>query len=111
MKSILGFVGGPPNHPDTERALDLLATLRQQGHNVQLCLVKDGVLCAIGAGGIATNHLVHRLADDGIACYYLESDLRMRGFGPEDTIPGVAPTDYERIVDLLESCDQTLGVF
>lgn len=93
-------------------ALRSAAEMARQGEQVSLCLIQDGVLCALEANQTPSGALLIQVVEAGVELRYLEEDLAARGFGREEVHPGARPTSYGELAELmLANGSQVLGAF
>ena len=83
---------------DTRFLEQTAVTLRQQGHNVTMFLVQNGVLATRGA---ARNTFLDRLSEARIALLADDFSLRERGIQKEELRPGIQNATMDNLVDLL----------
>ncbi len=100
MTNTVVMVRSGPGTSQADGALRLAHTLSEQG-GVTLALVQDAVLVTLRDGELPAHQELRRVLGAGGRCVYLAEDLALRGFGPDRTLPGCAPTDYPGLVDLL----------
>lgn len=92
--------------------LQAAAEMARQGERVALCLLQDGVLCALRAHHGASGALLARALEAGVELRYLEEDLAARGFEREHLRAEARPIGYGDLVELmLEDGRQLLGAF
>lgn len=97
---------------EAKSAFDIAAGLKRLGGEVDLCLLQDGVLCALAANEAAVCALADGAVRSGIGLLYLEEDLVARGFGRGDARPEARPLSYGGLVDLMLDGERiTLGAF
>ncbi len=88
------------------------AEMARQGEKVSLCLIQDGVLCALKGNESPSGDLVTQVVEAGVELRYLEDDLVARGFGGADLRVEARPLGYGELVDLmLADGQQLLGAF
>jgi sulfur relay protein TusB/DsrH len=86
--------------------------MARQGEVVSLCLIQDGVLCALKRGQSGSRDLLDQALGYGVQLHYLVEDLAARGFGRDDLLPGASPLGYGGLVELMtEDGRQLLGAF
>ena len=96
----------PFDSRDTERFHDVAQGLVENGNEVTLFMVQNGVLPARRESTYA-----RRLSDLGRSKVTLLADslsLGERGIGEEDLLPGIESTDIRKLVDLLMTDDNLL---
>jgi len=105
MKSILMLISSSPNTPESRQALDLAGSLWEEGNEIGIFFLQDGVYHALKATG------AHRLLlEEKVAKWCLADDLEMRGFGKEDVVLPVGLSRYDELVDLMmERFSMTIG--
>lgn len=84
-------------------AISLGQCLDSLGRGDTLVLLADGVYCALAGSAAA-----QRLLDSGATLYALLSDARARGV-EERCAEGVKLVDFDRLVELSESCPRQLA--
>ena len=84
---------------DVHNVLDLALGLSQEGQDVTLFLVQNGVLAA--RSGAVTNGLA-RLAEDGVDVLVDEFSLMERGISHNRLVAGVRTAPLDIVVDLLD---------
>ena len=105
MDSILVVLKNAPAHPDLSNGLRYAQQLRIAGHPVDLFLLQDAVLAGVAKAGELANVLAQ-----GVGCYALEDDLRLRGYAAADLAAGVRGSSYDQLVDLMmDKNDRVLG--
>ncbi len=88
------------------------AEMAVQGERVSLCLIQDGVLCALKGNQAGAAGLLAQALEAGVGLRYLEDDLAARGFGSDDLLVGASPLGYGELVELMLADDrQVLGAF
>ncbi len=88
------------------------AEMARQGEEVSLCLIQDGVLCALKGNESSSGALVAQAVEAGVELRYLEADLSARGFGGDDVRVGAVPLGYGELVELMLADGQkVLGAF
>lgn len=88
------------------------AEMATQGERVILCLIQDGVLCALKGGHTTAAGLLAQAVEAGVGLRYLEDDLAARGFGPDELLAGASPLGYGELAELMLADDrQLLGAF
>lgn len=93
-------------------AVETAQRMREQGHGVDLCLLQDGVLCALQGNETSAGGAVGRALGAGVGVFYMEDDLAARGFDREDARPEARALSYENLVDLMLDGERTtLGAF
>ncbi len=88
------------------------AEMARQGEKVSLCLIQDGVLCALkGIDGPAAIRMSEAL-ELGAELRYLDEDLTARGFDEGDVRAEARPLGYSALVELMLADGQrVLGAF
>ena len=88
------------------------AEMARQGERVALCMIQDGVLCALKGDNAPSSDLLAQAADAGAELRYLAADLVTRGFREEDVRSEAEPLGYGELVELmLGEGNQVLGAF
>lgn len=86
--------------------------MARQGEKVSICLIQDGVLCALEGNSTSATPLLAKAMDAGVELRYLEDDLAARGFGADDVRLGATPLGYDELVELMLADGQlVLGAF
>lgn len=100
-----------PSASGAEQALDLGQVWLHRGDDVEVALIQDAVLTAIG-GTLPVHQQLGSLLHAGGRCVYLEEDLTRRGFEPSDVLVGCEAIDYGGLVDLMLSAEcRVVGAF
>jgi sulfur transfer complex TusBCD TusB component (DsrH family) len=93
-----------PGTPEAARVLQTAGDMLAQSHTVNLYLLQDAVRLCSGSTGlqplIAKNLSVHVLAHDA----------ELRGITLPSAGQAISGGSYESLIDLLESCDQVVGI-
>ena len=88
------------------------AELARQGDRVTLCLIQDGVLCALKGNQSPSGDLLAQALGAGAQLRCLEEDLAARGFSGDDLLPGARPLGYGELAELMLGDGQhVLGAF
>ena len=88
------------------------AEMARQGEMVSLCLIQDGVLCALKGNQSPSGALLVEAVEAGVELSYLEEDLVVRGFGGGDVRAEATPLGYGKLAELmLADGQQVLGAF
>ena len=88
------------------------AEMARQGERVTLCLIQDGVLCALKGNQSAAAAFLARALEAGVGLRYLEDDLAARGFGSDDLLVGASTLGYGELAELMLADDrQVMGAF
>lgn len=105
MKRISVLLASAPTSPSARRTFQLIEDLADQGHEITLCLLEDGVYAASGRlEGVPFARCAAVLA--------LEPDLGLRGIDVGELRAATRSASYGDVVDLvMTGCDQTLGAF
>lgn len=105
MKRISVLVTSAPAAASAQRAFQLIRDLADQGHQITLCLLEDGVYAATGqVPGVPLDRCSAVLA--------LEPDTGLRGIGTSGLHTPCRLCGYSDVVDLvMTGSDQTLGAF
>ncbi len=92
--------------------LSSAAEMARLGERVSLCLLQDGVLCALRGNQGPSGELLAQATEAGVELRYLEDDLAARGFGGADVRAEARPLGYGELVELMLADDQQLlGAF
>ena len=93
-----------PGSPESTRALQTARDMLAQGHMVNLYLLQDAVrLCTHSTG-------LHSLIAKNLRVNVLAHDAELRGITLPSAGQAVSGGSYESLIDLLESCDQVIGI-
>lgn len=112
MASYLILISSAPGTKNSERALSLAESVKQDGNSITLFFIQDGVRTAVNARAGQESTLLNKLVSSGVICYVLNEDLRMRGFETGSLLPKVEVVGYNELVELMASEDfSTLGAF
>ena len=88
------------------------AEMAAQGERVTLCLIQDGVLCALKGSQTGAAALLTQALEAGVGLRYLEDDLAARGFGADDLLVGASPLGYGEFAELMLGTErQVMGAF
>ena len=101
MLPVLVMISSAPRSPEARRALHLARTLHAQGRPVNILLLQDAVLAAVGGDPTREPEDLGVLVSRAVPVYACTHDLTLRGFAPQDVLHGVEPADDHRIVDLM----------
>jgi len=85
--------------------LFLIEGLRVRGREVSVFLIQDAVYLAVR--GNKHSEAVQRAVERGVSFHLLERDVNVRGI-LDHLLPGVELVDYDGLVDILFSEDQTV---
>lgn len=86
--------------------------MARQGEKVSLCLIQDGVLCALTGNQTPSAELLAQAIEVGVELCYLAEDLAARGFGEGDVRAEAAPLGYGGLAELMLADDRhVLGAF
>jgi len=108
----LVLVTSSPGSPEAQRAIELARTLRAQNRAVQVALLQDAVLAALGHSAMPAAAAVRDMLAQEVPVYVAEHDLTLRGFSPAVLAAGAHVADDRRLVDLiLADASRTLGCF
>lgn len=112
MTSYLILISSAPGTKNSERALSLAESTKQDGNSITLFFVQDGVRAAVNTGAVQESTLLTKLINTGVICYVLDEDLRLRGFETGSLLPKVEVVGYNELVELMASEGvSTLGAF
>jgi sulfur transfer complex TusBCD TusB component (DsrH family) len=99
-----------PGSDNAVRALQTAGDMLAAGHSVSLFLLQEGVrLCSPGPGPSGPIGL-QALMDRDLEVHVLTDDARLRGIDAVAGRPDLLAGSYESLVDLMESCDQVIGI-
>ena len=88
------------------------AEMATQGERVILCLIQDGVLCALKGNQGPSETWLAEAVEAGVELRYLEEDLAARGFGRGDVRAEATPLGYGELAELMLADGQrVLGAF
>jgi sulfur relay protein TusB/DsrH len=88
------------------------AEMARQGERVSLCLIQDGVLCALKGNQGPSETWLAEAVEAGVELRYLEEDLAARGFGRGDVRAEATPLGYGELAELMLADGQrVLGAF
>ncbi len=86
--------------------------MARQGEKVCLCLIQDGVLCALKGNQGPSGELLAQAVEAGVELRYLEDDLAARGLGMGDVRGEATPLGYGELAGLMLADGQrVLGAF
>lgn len=107
MKSILMLISSSPNTAESHQALELAGALSEQGNELGVFFLQNGVYHALNRPGSPTI-----FSNGKLRGYCMSEDLEMRGFGEGDVVIPVKLSNYDELVDLMmERFSSTIGVF
>ncbi len=105
MESILLLLKSAPSLPDAASALQLARHFCALGNSVDIFLLQDAVLA-----GVANDGVVAPLPAQGLGCYALGEDLRLRGYAAANLLPGVREAGYDELAEMMMArYDRVLG--
>jgi sulfur transfer complex TusBCD TusB component (DsrH family) len=93
-----------PGTPEAARALQTAGNMLAQSHTVSLYLLQDAVRLCSGSTGLKS------LIDKNLSVNVLAHDAELRGINLPFAGQAIQGGSYESLVDLLESCDQVVGI-
>jgi sulfur relay (sulfurtransferase) complex TusBCD TusD component (DsrE family) len=93
-----------PGTPEAARALQTAADMLAQSHTVNLYLLQDAVRLCSGATGLQP------LIAKDLSVHVLTLDAELRGITLPSAGQAISSGSYESLIDLLESCDQVVGI-
>jgi sulfur relay protein TusB/DsrH len=93
-----------PDSPEAARALQIVTDMLAQRHTVSLYLLQDAVRLCSGSTGLKS------LIDKNLKVYLLTHDAELRGIGLPSAGQAISGGPYESLIDLIESCDQVVGI-
>ena len=85
--------------------IETACNLKQQGHNVILFLVQNGVIPARSG---ASNNAITQAKDAGVTVLADDFSLRERGIDNTQLAQGISPSPLETVVDALAAGTKTL---
>lgn len=95
----------PLDSADVAINIGTACNLKEQGHNVTLFFVQNGVI-PVRRG--ARDEAIEQARDCGITLLADDFSLRERGIGNEDLVQGISPSPLETVVDSLAAGAKTL---
>ncbi len=102
------IISSAPDTGNSERALSLAESVKEDGNSITLFFIQDGVRAAVNKEAA----LLNRLISSGVICYVLDEDLRMRGFEKDLLLPKAEISGYNELVELMGTEGvSTLGAF
>jgi len=99
-----------PCSDEAGRALLIAEDMLSQGHSVNLYLLQEAVrLCGLGT---KCSHFedLKKLIQKDLKVHVLTKDAELRGLNLASMADGISEGSYESLVDLMESCDQVIGI-
>ena len=109
MKIAILLKNGPCTD-EADRALQTAADMLAQGHSVNLYLLQEAVRFC-GPGMKCPNSIgLQELIEKNIEVHVLTRDAALRGINAACAGQGVLEGSYESLVDVMESCDQIVGI-
>jgi sulfur relay protein TusB/DsrH len=107
MKSILMLISSSPNTPESAQALDLAKGLLEQGNELGIFFLQDGVYHTLNPVDSPT-----LFPNERLSAYCMTEDLEMRGFRERDVVLPVKQSNYDELVDLMmERFSTTIGAY
>ncbi len=111
MASYLIIISSAPDTGNSERALSLAESVKEDGNSITLFFIQDGVRAPLSKNA-PTKGKLNRLLNSGVMCYVLDEDLRLRGFEKALLLPNVELVGYNELVELMAAEGvSTLGAF
>lgn len=110
MKIAILLKSGPCTD-EADRALQTASDMLAQGHNVNLYLLQEAVRFCRPAAKYSNAMTPQELMDNkNLEVHALTDDAELRGIDTSSTDQGISDGSYESLIDLLESCDQVVGL-
>ena len=107
MKSILMLISSSPHASESQQALELAKELLEQGNELGIFFLQDGVYHTLSSHGAPT-----LFSNGGLSAYCMTEDLEMRGLDEGDVVLPVKLSNYDELVDLMmERFSSTIGAF
>ncbi len=107
MKKVLCLISSPPQSAQGTRGLTLAREWAKKKHDVQICLLQDGIYTGIDGSAILDDETL-----PDAKWYVLADDLQLRGFSSQDLRQGFRTLDYPTLMKMMmEETDQVLGAF
>jgi sulfur relay (sulfurtransferase) complex TusBCD TusD component (DsrE family) len=110
MKVIVLLKSGPGTD-EAERALQTAADLLSQGHTVNLFLLQEAARFCQPDGKCSNSMMLQDLLDTNLAVHVLTRDAELRGTEVRAAGSAIFDGSYESLIDLMESCEQVVGIF
>lgn len=99
-----------PYTEEAERALQIISDMLASGHNVTLYLLQDAVRLCQPRTGNAKSTQLEALIEKGLKVFALSNDAKLRGIDMPSINAKIQEGSYEGLVELIDSCDQVVGV-
>jgi sulfur relay protein TusB/DsrH len=103
MKIAILLKSGPAT-PEAARALQTATDMLAQSHTVSFYLLQDAVRLCSGSAGLQS------LIDKNLKVHVLTHDAELRGISFACAGQAISGGSYESLIDLMESCDQVVGI-
>lgn len=111
MASYLILISSAPDTRNSERALSLAESVKEDGNSITLFFIQDGVRAALNKNAAIKSKL-DSLINLGVMCYVLDEDLKLRGFENAMLLSKIEVVGYNELVELMAAEGvSTLGVF
>ena len=99
------LISSSPHTPESGQALDLARGLLEQGNELGIFFLQDGVYHALNPADSPA-----LFPNERISAYCMVEDLEMRGFRDGDVVFPVKLSNYDELVDLMmERFSTTIG--
>jgi sulfur relay (sulfurtransferase) complex TusBCD TusD component (DsrE family) len=109
MKIAILLKSGPCTD-EADRALQTAADMLAQGHSVSLYLLQEAVRFCTPAMKCARPMDLQKLIGRNLEVHVLTADARMRSIDTPSAGRKISDGSYESLVDLMDSCDQVVGI-
>jgi sulfur relay protein TusB/DsrH len=110
MASYLILISSAPDTKNSERAFTIAEGIKDNGNNLSLFFIQDGVRAAINNSQI--RDVLNRFITSGVRCYALDEDLKLRGIEKENLLTKVELAGYNELMVLMTAEGvSTLGAF
>lgn len=109
MKIAILLKSGPCTD-EADRALQTAADMLAQGHTVSLFLLQEAVRFCRPAMKYSNSTGLQKLIDRNLDVHVLNHYAELRGINAPSAGQAISDGSYESLVDLMESCDQVVGI-
>lgn len=99
-----------PCTDEADRALQTASDMLAQGHTVSLFLLQEAVRFCRPAMKRSDSMDLRRLIEKNLEVHVLTRDAKLRGIDAPPVGQPIFDGSYESLIDLLESCDQVVGI-
>jgi len=107
---IVILVKSGPCTDEADRALQTAADMLAQGHSVSLYLLQEAVRFCGPHTKCSNSMELRELIEKNLEVRILISDAKLRGIDEPSTEHQILLGSYESLIDLMESCDQVIGI-